>query len=355
MFNPAARLVNKVISDPYVVTSLFCALFGALCVLGCAYLFYQLAVPWPRSLLYAGLFGLTSTNLIFSTIPDTYIFSAAGLIALLIAVVRKPPVWVWAIISVYLVGINLVNAAFIVIAITYAKLIKGSNGQWLPRWSDVKSRSKQTFIVKFLAQSVALFLGLVVIQKVALNFWLLSRPREPLKDIQYLFLPETFTEAGVKLINLGEHLFYFNILAPLPKLVQHLRNPDILLVSFRESNLLDYPAIAWPGLLIWTAILGLATWAIIKYRLFNSPIVKITIVSLLANAVIFFLYGDDIMLYACEWTFFLIVMVALGLEKFIQGQKQIQANSLLALFLTLVFLNNLYFQWQMFAFIRFTN
>nr|WKN35492.1 hypothetical protein K4G66_24260 [Tunicatimonas sp. TK19036] len=351
IFNPSARAMQGVITNPYVITSLYCALFGAVCVLGAVYFFYHLSIPWPRSLIYASLFGISGSTLVFSTIPDTYIFSAAGLIVLLILVLRKAPVWCWAIVSVYLIGVNVINIVFVAIAAFYALFLK--KDQWLPTVEDMKRPATQRAFFKYASQTGLLFAGLVLIQKVALKFWVLTNPKTVLKDAQFLFIPENIAEAAGQFYNLVNHMLYFNIIAAQPVLVTHLRNPDLHLVSFRNVSWFDYPAFAWPSVFIWTSIMLLAAWSILHYKLYQQPIVKIGLLCLLANGIIFYLYGDDMMLYSCEWTFFLLLLVIIGIEKFLQHRRVAQVNLLLVLFLAMVLLNNLYFQWKMFSFHQF--
>lgn len=351
MFNPSAHVVQKVIANPYLVASLYCALFGAVCILGSVYLFYHLSIPWPRSLLYASFVGLSSSHLVFSTIPDTYIFSMAGLIALMIVVVRKAPLWCWALVSVYLVGVNIVNVLFVGIAVLYAIFIE--KDRWLPKVEDWKNTMKRKRLIRYLSQAGVLFAGLVLLQKLVLNFWLLANPRKPFQDTQFFFVPENITQMTERFVSLAEHILYFNIVAPTAKMVPHLRNPEFQLVSFRDTSGMDYPAFAWPGVFIWTGILIVAAWSVYHYQLYRLPVVKIALLCLLANTVFFYLYGDDMMLYSGEWTFFLLLLVFLGLEKVIRKKRITQASLLFVLFLAMVLLNNLYFQWQMFSFHQF--
>ncbi len=303
-FNPLGYIINQIVHDKDITATIYCAIVGALGVCAALYFFLNIGIGSLRSVLYASILGFSSSQLIFSIVPDSYIFSALGIILLLLIAEKSKDIKSWIAVSVYLLGITISNIAFAVSA-AFFYLFKG----------NLRLVSYRKKLLQYMGGiSVAFFL-LSVLQKIIYQRWMFQYVGRAEKEQQFFVHFENMADALVRGKQLFMHLFYYNIVAPRPSLIQHPLFPSIDLISFQNDTLFSY---ALPGIvacLIWTAIIGIALWSFIKNRLYHHNLIKTALVCLAINIGIHFLYGEDLMLYSSHWTFFVIVLIFFSLEK----------------------------------------
>jgi hypothetical protein len=304
MFNPIGQMVNAIVQNPPIATSIVCALFGGINVGLLMYFMVLVKLPNRWVLLFGIIFGLSSTQLVFSTVPDTYVFSATGMIMILIAGVKEWRIQYWALITAYLLGITISNIVPAMLAVFFFVF----SGRLRQVWEE---RTKVFYYVLFTGGVTAV---LSLLQKLIYDSWLLSMLYRMEKDQQFLFIPSSWSEGFHRTIDLLEHILVFNVVAPFTSLADHAVIKDIQLLSFQKASLLDFSLsglAAWP---IWISVVALVAHLIIRYKLFQLTFVKACFAILSFHFVLHFTYGDDLMLYASHWTAILFGLIIFVLK-----------------------------------------
>lgn len=300
MFKPLGVALNSIIHQPQLTVSILCAMVGGLNVGLLIYFFSLLKLPSRWCGMLGIAFGLSSTQLVFSTVPDTYVFSATGMILLLIAGVKKWKIQYWAFITVYLLGVTITNAIPALLAVFYFAF----SGRFREVWKERLALVQYGTIT---AGSVVL---LALLQKLLCNLWILDYLYRVDRERGFIFVPHTFSEGLLRVASLTEHFFVFNIVSPFASLVRHPLDDSIQLLSFQNSSLLDYSVAGYIILLLWLSILGLGTHLFVKYRLYQLTFVKALLSILLFHFLLHFWYGDDLMLYTGHWTVIIFGLAA---------------------------------------------
>lgn len=329
-FNPLGHALNQIIQNRDITATVYCAMVGALGVVAAWFFFIMIGVGGFRSLLYASILGFSSSHLIFSVVPDTYIFSALGLIVLLMIACRSRNLWHWIAASVYLTGVTISNIAF-ALAAAFFYLFNGS----------LNLLTYHRKILKYGLGVGLTFVVLSIVQRVMYNKWMFQFMARAEKESQFLFLPDNLTEGWMKLKQLGLHMFFFNIVAPSHSMVKHAIIPDTELVSFQASSFFSYKLIGSIALIIWIIFAGVAFLSLVRNKLYHHKIIKTICLCLAINIGLHFFYGDDLMLYSCHWTFFVLTLIFYSLERARFDRKfSLHYNVVLFVFAFLLLMNN---------------
>ena len=292
MFNPIGEGINAIVHQPQITASIICALFGGLNIGLLIYFFTLLKLPNQWSLLFGIVFGLSSTQLVFSIVPDTYIFSATGVILLLIAGLKKWKIQYWALITAYLLGITITN----VVPAALATFFFVFSGRIQQVWE------KRAKVIQYCTITGGVILILSLIQKAVFDLWMFSFISRADKEQNFMFIPHNLSEGLQRVVALAEHIFIFNIVAPLSSLVDHTLREGVQLLSFQHSSLASYSTIGFVALVLWLVFLGIGIRLTVKYKLYQLTFVKACLAILSFHFILHFLYGDDLMLYSAHWT-----------------------------------------------------
>ena len=304
MFNPLGQVINAFTHQPQLTASILCALFGGLNVGLLFYFFTLMKLPLRWSVVFAVMFGLSSMQLVFSVLPDTYIFSGTGVILLLIAGAKKWKIQYWALITAYLLGITITNVVPAVLA-TFFFVFSGRIQQvW-------EQRSK---FIQYCTLTGGVTVALSIVQKLIYDLWIFTFLHRVDEEHHFMFIPSSFSEGIHRVIDLAEHFFVFNVVAPFSSLVDHSLREGIELLSFRNSSLLSYSLVGSITVLLWLTLIGMGLHIIIKYQLYQLTFIKVFSLILLFHFTLHFLYGDDLMLYTAHWTAILFGLGAYALR-----------------------------------------
>nr|WKN39384.1 hypothetical protein K4G66_11850 [Tunicatimonas sp. TK19036] len=306
-FNPVGRSMNTLTRNPEVSACILNALAGSICVYLALTLFYDaLQYPPLRSVLYAIIFGLTSTQFIFSIVPDTFIFTSLGFVGLLIIMLRYRSLTSWIGITVYSIGITITNVVPAFLA-AYFFLFRSI------RQIRIKPRRLYGYIIGVMSISAILSIA----QKLLYNVWLFSQWKKiHEEDIDwYLYMPTNWAENWDRLGLLMKHVVLFCVAPPQIQVTTHFLNPDISMVTFMETPWWGFPAASWPAAILWVLFLGLAIFYVFQQKLYQQPLIQFILLCLAFNVALHFLYGDDFMLFSCDWLIFLLLLVFFTLEQ----------------------------------------
>ncbi|MEQ9438099.1 MAG: hypothetical protein RIG62_03595 [Cyclobacteriaceae bacterium] len=307
-FNPIGRGMNKLTRNPEVSASILNALAGSIGIYLALTLFYNvLKFPVSRSILYTIIFGLTSTHFVFSIVPDTFIFTSVGLLGLLIVALRYQPLASWVAITVYALGITITNAVPAFLAAYF----------FLFRKQYQRFRINTHLFYRYLLGVMAVSAILSVTQKALYHVWLFTEWKKFHKeDINwYLYFPTDWAENWERLGLLMKHVFLFCIAPPQLKTTTHFLNDDLTMATFMETPWWDFPGASWPAVLLWVTMLIVASFYLIRLRLYQHPLMQLSLLALAFNIGLHYFYGDDFMLFSCDWLIFLLLLVFFTLEQ----------------------------------------
>jgi hypothetical protein len=310
-------------------SSLLTAAAGALAAVLALQLLRALGVGMPRAALFAALLAASAAHWVFASAPETWIFSALGLTATALAAVRPGlPEWRFQLAAVYAFSIVTSNA----VPIGIFALLRHAQ---VPGLSAARVAARA-------AGSLALAIGVVA------GLSLVQKAIYPTTD--YFFYPRSVTKEA-KWIKWGRwtetpletakilvrHLALDNVVAPAPRNDPYEGLP---MASIEHAGRPEYRS-RLPALAVWAAILLLAARGALQRGLYSPPVLAIA-AYLGFNFLFHSLFGNDRMLYACDWTVFTIAVVAAALERAAPPASRLghAASALLLLFLALTLASN---------------
>ncbi|MEW6401156.1 MAG: DUF6080 domain-containing protein [Chloroflexota bacterium] len=294
IFRPIVALISILTyGDRFTASLLLLAFAGS----GCVFLTWKVAKRICKNevhaVLFASLLGASASHLIFGSVIESYIFSAFLLLLFLWMLIsnRSTPLLVAA--SVLTLGVTITNIA--------------------------QQAATALFVQRNLRRVVLLFL-MVVFIGAGLN--VISRLIYPVTE--YFFLPQNLTgeqrfaeQINLKRIGLmTENLLIYSVTAPQP--YSSARN-DMPRFNFLNGTIRDYIWFGWPSLLLWTSFLILAFVSFFK-RLKAGTLENQLSLALLACPAFNFLlhvgYGTEPFLYSADWTYALVLFVAVSLKDY---------------------------------------
>lgn len=317
--------------DKFHAAILLNSLGGGLCVY-LAWLFFKRRTGnTAYALLIAAILGLSNAHLILSTFLETYIFSAAALIAFLL-LSQSEHSSLKQLVPVGLLTFGLTISNFVQTCIT-------------------------CFMLPTRRRSIFLYVTIVIAIAILLAF---------IQNALYPTSSPFFIPSNL----LGEKAYRFNIFEAEPRLI--LSRMNLLLRHFtlfdivapRPLVLMDEVGCTFPcfqtyykyrGVYVISSYVGFGSllarsWfmalmlagGLYVWKLVKSPrathLQSTLLLIVLFNFVLHLFYGDDPMLYSPDWTYAVVFFFGISYEKF-AGQKSFQA--LLLVFLVSLLANNL--------------
>lgn len=333
ILRPPAWLVSVLLNgDRAYAAFLLNSGFNGVCVFLTWLFFRQRTGNTTYALLMAALLGFSTSHLILGVFLESYIFSAAALIAFLLLLQRgaKPLA-------------PLVFGGLITFGITMTNFIQTCILLFLET-PGLKTISKYVLIV------LALALLLAFVQDV------LYPSSDPFYDPESYYLEgnyrfDVFEVERWNLIGranaLSRSIFAFSIVAPQPLILLEETGctyPCVQIYYYdRRGNyfISSYEGFGRALALLWVFLL-LCAGALFARKIVNSPRSSTLPAALLLNLIFNFIlhmnYGDDFMLYSPDWTYALVFFVGIAYEEF-SMKKWMQVA--LLLFLAGLMVNNL--------------
>ncbi|HVN16080.1 MAG TPA: hypothetical protein VMT73_10110 [Anaerolineales bacterium] len=337
VFRPITWLFSLIFNgDRYAATLLLIPLMGGLCVL----LIWLIVKRWTGSRTYASLIatllGVSTSHLLFGSIVESYIFSAAVLLLFFLLLLDERT-------SLF----TLVAVGALTFGITITNFIQTFIGFVVARF-----KLKTIFLYGLFASASSITLTVLhaALFPSALLFF---DPAGAGVESQYAI--PVFGEPAWRLIGramlLLRNIFMYSLIAPKPfALTTEVGGRFPRFNFFKLSpGTFDYSGYDTFGkivLAVWFLLLTAAAlafvWNIIRMRKVDLSLAFPLV--LLFNFVLHMGYGSEPFLYAADWTYALILFVAVSLMGF---GKQHWFQAALLIFLVLLMVN----QWEFMSFI----
>jgi hypothetical protein len=297
-----------------------------------AWVFIKRAVGNAKyAFLFASLLGISTAQLMFNTVTETYIFSGFLLI-LFFVLLQKQSSFIWLVLS----GVG-------VFGITISNLVQSVIGLFL---SDLKIKRALLFAVSVVAIGAGLsFVNRAIYQNSGLFF----RPADYGVESQHYL--EIGDAAGwlARARLVGSDMFLFSVVAPKPFLQIYHRDDDhseFPKFNFKQAERLSQ--FAGTGKIAVWVWLGIFFAAVISFSrslwqerfTFLNRLGLAFLGCLAFNFVFHLIYGFEPFLYSADWTYALVFFAAIGLRPLAED-KWMQIA--LLILLALLTLNNLSF------------
>jgi len=308
--------------DKLQATFVLVAFMGALCVFLVWYFVKHVVGNSLYALLIASVFGASAAQLVFSSLIETYIFLAATVLVFLILLLKDKPLFLLVITGLVAFGITISNFGQTVIA---HLLIK----------RDIKRWVKYGLIVAVLVVPLTLLNNFVYPNSQPYFFDLSSYESEG---------HNSFPPSVQRGVYLARVMFLHSIVAPEPLILKE-EIPFLKVWMFRASIKKDPMRLAeytnWFGTsvaMIWFSLMlvgGLLFLKNLRKQDYHFQFTLILI--LLFNFVLHLRYGKDVFLYSTNWTYAVILFLALAWEE-LANKRWFQIS--LLVFVALLLVNN---------------
>ncbi|HEY2980086.1 MAG TPA: hypothetical protein VGJ22_02810 [Anaerolineales bacterium] len=332
IFRPAVALLSIVFNgDRTAATFLLVPMMGGLCVL----LIWMFVKKWTGSETYASLIacllGVSTAHLLFASIIETYIFSAAVLLLFFLLLLRERT-------SLF----TLVAVGTLTFGITITNFI-----QTFIAFCVARPKLKAIFWYGLLVSAAAIALTLLhaALYPSALVFFLPSGTSVENEYAIPIFGQPAWRLAG-RAILLVRTIFLYSIVAPEPFILTEEVGgffPRFNFFKITPGNF-HYSGYDGAGQLLaalWMLLVcaaGLAfVWRLVRTR--KTDLTLAFALCILFNFLLHMGYGYEPFLYSANWTYALILFVALSLSE-LADRRWFQA--VLLLFLGLLIFN----QWK---------
>lgn len=351
ILNPLGVLLARGLGSYSTAAVLMSSVAGALCVVMAA-AFLRRAGLWGfHATAFAAILGFSATHLFFASTPETWIFTAAGVILLYLLAVWVPgstlrflPAGIFA--------LGMATPSLVTAAIAFA-------GGIYKRVSFKLLLAKTAlFGVLVTACAAFLSLGQKLLYPSSVIFFLPGVYRDELGSHSPIIKYFNDLSLGYVLARLGKLasvLFLYNFIAPVTVTRWYSgeeyclpQKPFVELDIPRLTPLGIVAAAFWLGLIIWGA------YSFIKNKGSRAPVLFALLLTFAFYFIFYSIYGTALYIYAISCTFPLLASLALALRPYGRpGTKGFYAlGGFLVCFLVLEAASNIYFLSRILAVFR---
>jgi hypothetical protein len=308
LLNPpgqALRALLRIADVDYagrVAAVLLNAAAGGLSVALFALLLLRLEIPVPRAAAWTLSFALSSSQLVFGSLPESWAFSVASLLLLFVLGARPEPP------RDGLIGAGVLAFGMLVTNLGAALLVRR---RWRPERPGAALKSLVLYALAVLAVTAAFNAVQLYVYPGTTHYI----PTQPLaRDDRMSFVwPAGAGDVVVRLRELAAHFLFFNLAAP-ELLLADMGGPDKV-VDFPYATLQAWRPLGVVHALAWIALLAIGAHAAWRSRLLRDPIARALLGWIAANAALHLVFGTSLFLYSCQWTFAVLALAALGLQR----------------------------------------
>lgn len=330
---PLVRFVTVFLSDQWnLAPMLVVAAMSGLCVL-MAWIFVKRATQQRTyAFIFALLLGSTTTQLVFGSLTDTYIFGSTSLIFFLLLIQAKENRF-----SI------LVPAGLLVFGITVTNIAQSVIGLFFNKFGF---KRLARYCVVVIAAAVALTVFTSALYPNRQTFFFVPG------DIAFEgnFVKPAYASPAERLLErfkmASRAMLLYGVTAPKPLEIIANKPPrptiDLKTFDARTHIFASYKGLANIPLALWLALLAGSFLFFVKGWRSSPrlPLMSGLLGSLAFNFLLHMNYGTELFLYTPFWTYALVFFVALAFAEF-AGKKWFE--SMLSIFLVILMINNFWF------------
>ena len=251
-----------------------------------------------RVVLWSLVFGLSASQFVFGSLPESWIFSGLSLLVLFALGTRpRPPRDGLVVAGTAAFGMAVTNLAAAVLVRARWLVSEGRVGRL------VGGLARYLLLV-LLATALLSALQSVVYPGASPFYRADPLAREDRQSFVRNF------ELAERTGDLLAHLFFFSLTAP-RLLVTETGTPRTT-VDFPDPSLAALRPEGAVHAVLWTALLFLAGWGLLRMR---EPLPLALLLWLALQAALHLAFGTSLFLYSCQWTFAVVALVAVGTDR----------------------------------------
>jgi hypothetical protein len=316
LLNPLGSAIREVLRALNVdfaarlAAQLLCAVAGGLAVGAFRALLFRLHVSAPRARLWTLLFATSATQVFFSSLPESYAFSALSLVTVfLVAAGQRPAGWARLAAGVFAFGVTITNLVAVALA-------RASDLDWGRTRRAL--RSCVAHVVAVVLAAAALSLVQRAIYPTAGLFFVPS-PLAHLYSPQ-LFVPETTLEAVERFAGVVSKVCFASLAAPELQILDH--QGPLPLVRFARVAFYAPTPVSAAHWLLWSFVLIEAVRGAVSRgpggsraaRGRSNGVVGTLWLWLGFVVALHSVFGTWLFLYSGHWVFALVAVAARGIE-----------------------------------------
>lgn len=332
LFNPTGTLLTMALGSQLSAAVAMSSTAGGVCVYTCYMILRQIQLPQLTSVLLTAILGSSAAHVCYSAIPESYIFAAASLLLLYFALVcRAKTKW-------------FVAASLLAMGILISNLAQACLVYFCGVGREIKIRHRVMQVARIAAIVLVLAGVLNVVQRCIYNgSGLFFHPNAVLHERKFLYFPDTAADVLSRAESLSLHVFIYSFVAPLPTITVN-KTDGLPSVTFSVANARNWRPTGALAAAIIALLLAATLWPMIRHRLVSDPLVQAVLLCLAFNAVLHSVYGDQLFLYACNWTAGIVLLVGRCWRPMLEYKKwSIVFNGTLALLFAAMLVNNVAF------------
>ncbi len=251
-----------------------------------------------RVVLWSLVFGLSASQFVFGSLPESWIFSGLSLLVLFALGTRpRPPRDGLVVAGTAAFGMAVTNLAAAVLVRARWLVSEGRVGRL------VGGLARYLLLV-LLATALLSALQSVVYPGASPFYRADPLAREDRQSFVRNF------ELAERTGDLLAHLFFFSLTAP-RLLVTETGTPRTT-VDFPDPSLAALRPEGAVHAVLWTALLLLAGLGLVRVR---EPLPLALVLWLVIQAALHLVFGTSLFLYSCQWTFAVVALVAVGTDR----------------------------------------
>jgi hypothetical protein len=312
-FGSAIRAFLRAASEPLaarLAAQWLCAVAGALAVAALRVLLARTGVSPGRARLWTLLFATSAAQVVFSTLPESYAFSALSLVVVFaVAAGPRPAPWARLAAGVFAFGITVTNLVAVAVA-------RACGLDWRRAWRSLLTSAAHVGAV--VLATLALSLVQKAVYPTAALFFV------PGHDASwysvYLFVPDTAHQALQRLAAVLSNVVFAGLCAPEVRVLGRGAAPHA--VRFNEIAVLGPTPLSAVHWVLWAFVLLLAVRGLLLRGWHEAAsgdgpargILTALWLWLGFNVVLHYAFGTCLFLYSGHWVFALVAVAALGID-----------------------------------------
>ena len=317
LLNPLGSAIRAVLRASNVglaarlAAQLLCAVAGGLAVGAFRALLARLDLSAPRARLWTLLFATSATQVVFSSLPESYAFSALSLLTVfVVAAGRRPAGWARLAAGVFAFGLTITNLVGVALA-------RASDLDWRRGWRSLRTCAAHAVAVLLAASALSL-VQRAVYPTAALFFV----PQGAVQSYAtaYLFVPETALEAADRFAGVVSHVGFACLAAPELQILDP-QTPRVV-ARFADIAFLTPTPVSAVHWLLWSFVLFHAVRGTVSRGPDGATagddrsrrVVGALWLWLGFVVALHYAFGTWLFLYSGHWVFALVAVAAWGIE-----------------------------------------
>jgi hypothetical protein len=286
-----------------LAASLLCAIAGGASVGVFRVLLHRLGLAPGRARMWTLVFALSATQIVFSSLPESFAFSALSLILVFTVAAGARPRAVSRIAAgVFSFGVTVTNLGAVALA-------RASAFEWRRETRRAAIATGRHLLVVLLV-AAALGVAQWVLFPRARPFFLPEVPgaayqRSFIRSASPSFLARRATAVA-------SHVLFVGLAAP--RVVAEKTDTRRVIVDFAPSPLLRPRWASGLHMVLWASLLALAARGLLRSAGPQGRLVGALVGWLALQSALHFVFGTSLFLYSGHWVFALVASAAVGLE-----------------------------------------